>query len=479
MNVRPFVVLLAALPACGPTLEVGGSSELPPIAYQRGAIVGGTTAPTTDNNVFQLIMTEQSGQMGICSATLIGSRTLLTAAHCVDTARSVLAHNAPSDTQIQFGVNTFRALRWNTHPNWNPNSQDLRSDIAIILLERAPPNVTPKPWNNTSMQGTQGRPIRALGYGNTMPGSGSGTRRQVNLTVSQLTQQLIFMGDQSSRGICQGDSGGPTFYTFPDGVERQVGVHSFTISQNCTYGADTRVDAFASFVQMYLTMYEAPSCDRDGRCATNCPMPDFDCVCAKDNICSSVCLMLSGGVDPDCPDCGPNGTCATTTCGDPDPDCVKEGEACNGATQCVNRECRNDPQNLQPYCTRACTQPSDCSAGFECLTGFCLKKQLPVLAAGTPCRIGQNFCGMDTVCTGPHELESRCEVTCRNMGDCPDQYTCASGWNGFRYCQAPPKPPILIPKASISAPVANTGCTSVGGLSLTSLLALVALRRRR
>ncbi len=187
--------------ACGLTFEEGGMSELPPIAYQRGAIVGGTVAPATDNNVFQLIMTEMSGQQGICTSTLIGSRTLLTAAHCVDSARSVIAHNAPSDSQVQFGVNTYRALRWNTHPQWNPNGQDLRNDIAISLLERAPTNVNPKPWNNQSMSGTQGRPIRAVGYGNTMPGSGNGTRRQVNLTVAQLTQQLIFMGDNQSKGI--------------------------------------------------------------------------------------------------------------------------------------------------------------------------------------------------------------------------------------------------------------------------------------
>ena len=478
MNLRLPVSLLVvgALVGCG--LEDGAPSESAPIASQRGAIVGGTVAPATDNNVFQLIMTEMTGQMGICTATLIGSRTLLTAAHCVDGARSILAHNAPVDSQIQFGVNTYRALRWNTHPGWNPNGQDLRNDIAIILLERAPTNVNPKPWNNQTMQGTQGRPIRAVGYGNTMPGSGNGTRRQVTLSVAQLTTQLIFMGDNQSKGICQGDSGGPTFYTFPDGVERQVGVHSFTTSQTCTYGADTRVDAFASFVQMYLSMYEAPSCDRDGRCATNCPMPDFDCVCAKDNICSSVCLMLQGGVDPDCPDCGPNGLCATTTCGDPDPDCITEGQACSMATQCINRECRNDPQNLQPYCTRACTAPTDCATGFECTGGFCIKKQLPVLGAGAFCRIGQNYCGMDTVCTGATEGDSICQLTCRNMGDCPANFACANGWNGFRYCQEPPKPQILLPKASIAGPVAQPGCSSLGGLSLISILGLLSLRRR-
>jgi V8-like Glu-specific endopeptidase len=479
---RFSLIMFCPMFACG--LEDGGLSEPAAVSSQREAIVGGTVAPLTDNNVFQLIMTEMSGQMGICSATLIGSRTLLTAAHCVDTARSVLAHNAPSDSQIQFGGNTYRALRWSTHPGWNPNGQDLRNDIATIFLDRAPTNVTPKPWNSQTMQGSQGRSIRALGYGNTAPGSGNGTRRQVNLTVAQLTSQLIFMGDNQSKGICQGDSGGPTFLTFPDGVERQVGVHSFTTSQACTFGADTRVDAFVSFVQTNLAMNESPSCDRDGRCATNCPMTDYDCVCARDNICSSVCLMLQGGTDPDCPDCGPNGLCATTTCGDPDPDCITEGQLCNAPTQCINRVCRNDPQNLQPYCTRACTGPSDCSTGFECaladggVKGDCIKKQLPILETGKPCQIGQNYCNTDTVCTAANEVEAICQPTCRNMGDCPDNFTCANGFNGFRYCQENPKPQILISQATISGPPAQTGCASVGGFSLISLLAMLSHRRK-
>ncbi len=470
LSVLPFFFL-----ACGPTEDLSGEAA----SSSLQAIVGGTVANPTDNNVFQLIMTEMTGQMGICTSTLIGTRTLLTAAHCVDGARSILAHNAPTDTQIQFGVNTYRALQWTAHPAWNPNSQDLRNDIAIILLERAPPNVTPKPWNNVSMSGTQGRPIRALGYGNTTPGSGNGTRRQVGLTVSMLTQQLIFMGDNVSKGICQGDSGGPTFYTFSDGVERVVGVHSFTTSQTCTYGADTRVDAFATFVQQYLTMYEAPSCDRDGRCATNCAMTDYDCVCAKDNICSSLCLGLMGGVDPDCPDCGPNGLCATTTCADPDPDCVLEGQACTQNTQCVNRECRNDPQNLQPYCTRACTNPSQCATGFDCTGGFCLKKQLPVVGAGVACSFGTNFCGMDLVCTGPTAADAVCQITCRNAGDCPSNFTCTSGFNGFRYCQEPPKPQILIGRANVAGEVAKTGCSSLGFATFLPLAALVLFRRRR
>ena len=75
------------------------------------------------------------------------------------------------------------------------------------------------------------------------------------------------------------------------------------------------------------------------------------------------------------------------------------------------------------------------------------------------------------------------------MGDCPANYACANGWNGFRYCQEPPKPQILLAKASVAGPVAKPGgslsvgasasCSSAGGLSLFPFVVLLAARRRR
>jgi uncharacterized protein (TIGR03382 family) len=86
---------------------------------------------------------------------------------------------------------------------------------------------------------------------------GSGVRRSVDLIFDSIQSRTFYLGDQTQHGVCHGDSGGPSFHTFPDGVERLVGVHSFTARTDCLLGGDTRVDAFAPFIQGWLTDKDA------------------------------------------------------------------------------------------------------------------------------------------------------------------------------------------------------------------------------
>ena len=119
------------------------------------------------------------------------------------------------------------------HPLWQGQGNN---DIAVALLQTAPA-VTPKPWNQVSITALTGQTIRAVGYGANMGGTmptGGGVRRQVNLTFRMIFQDIFFLGDGSGHGVCHGDSGGPSFFTFSDGVERVVGVHSFTTNEACT-----------------------------------------------------------------------------------------------------------------------------------------------------------------------------------------------------------------------------------------------------
>ena len=78
------------------------------------------------------------------------------------------------------------------------------------------------------LDGRGGQPVRALGYGLDALDGGTGTRHEVALTLRQISPEQILIGDLVSKGICRGDSGGPTLHTFDDGVERVIGVHSFT-----------------------------------------------------------------------------------------------------------------------------------------------------------------------------------------------------------------------------------------------------------
>ncbi|MCC6334836.1 MAG: trypsin-like serine protease [Myxococcales bacterium] len=471
---RLVLPLLLGLAACGPIEDAPAEAPSP---GQRGDEIVGGTATSGDPNVFMLILQGNNGQGSLCTATLIDRRTLLTAAHCVDprilgaTSLQIAATNAPTQGQIAPGVNTWQVVETRMHSTWNPAT--LSGDIAVALLASAP-NVTPKAWNQASV--ASGQAVRSVGYGTIGNDTGSGVKRTVDLLINQASPTLIFVGNGVNKGICHGDSGGPTFRTFSDGVERVVGVHSFTRTEDCTDGAATRVDAYRTFVQQWLAEKEAATCNRDGRCVQGCPQVDLDCVCGADGQCTAACPELN--VDPDCGDCGGNGVCADRSCPLRDPDCVDEGRPCTSATQCVGRRCVLDPQHSVPYCSRACSTSAACSAGYECdPAGYCRFAQLPPAGVGEPCTPGGTFCGERGVCTGSLAGVTRCQVSCVTASDCPKDFTCVVGLDSQRYCLEPPKPPILLRKASIDGQAAS-GCSAGPGL-FPALGLLLLLRRRK
>ena len=452
----------------------------------RQAVVGGTT-DTGDPQVFELYVQGNNNMASSCTATLIDRRTLVTAAHCVDprelgaTSIQIFAHNKTRDADISSQNDFIRVIDSRFHPNWDPNGS-LAYDIGLAQLETAP-NVTPKQWNRTSIDSLGGRGIRVVGYGSNVGGAnggtGAGTRRQANLTFRQIYQDIFMLGNQQNIGICHGDSGGPSFFTFPDGVERLVGIHSFTNGESCLDGADTRIDYYQSFVQTWLTQKESPTCAEDGRCATGCATPDIDCVCAADGQCTAACPQVEK--DPDCPkDCAANAICATQGCPSPDPDCRDLGAVCTGVNQCQGRLCITDQQHATPFCSKACTAALDCPTGMQCdpIVKACTYPSLPEVQPGIECVKGQSFCASHTVCTGKTEQSSFCQYSCSNPSQCPTGDTCEPGFDGTSYCVEPPKPTVYLPStASFRGPV--SGCSATGSSGLVGLAAWVLARRRR
>jgi hypothetical protein len=452
-----------------------GLPGAPQLATEESAIVGGTT-DTADVQVFELRFAEvgNPANRARCSATLIAAHTLVTAGHCVDpstlgaSAITMDALNVTDDSTAQ-ATDLIHVTKMQAHPMYN--NITYTNDIALVLLEHAPAGVAPKDWNAEDLSGQGGKPIRAIGYGDDVGGtssSGRGTRREAALTFGSIASGTFQLGDGIGHGICHGDSGGPSFFTFPDGVERVVGVHSLTLSDACLLGTDTRIDRFPDFIDGWIAQNEPhASCEEDGLCAENCPTPDIDCLCAADGQCTAACTDPMR--DPDCPpDCGLNGVCSQQACPAPDPDCVAFGEPCTAAAQCASGLCTT-------YCTQSCSTDTECAAvaGMTCdaTSHVCAHVEAPPSPAGSACTPGMTVCAKPTLCTGDAAQTATCRASCQSDADCSGG-TCVAGFDGVtHFCKAA-GPTMMLPPAQN-----GHGCASAAGL--LPWLAVLALRRRR
>lgn len=198
-----------------------------------------------------LVFNTRGNAFGLCTATAVHARALVTAAHCLDETEVDIGEVRVTFEREYAGTRRgdwFSAERWTVHPDFDRTA--LTDDLAVIHFADDLPAPVMQVATQAPSEADVGENFRLVGYGRTGDNDESSPeKRAADLPLSDFTENWLWLLDKrDGRGSCFGDSGGPVLRLYDDGSYAQASVTSWGTSCEDGGAASTRLDNALSFL---------------------------------------------------------------------------------------------------------------------------------------------------------------------------------------------------------------------------------------
>jgi hypothetical protein len=344
------MIMRLALPAAVATIATvacssGGapSGEDEPVGRTKSAITSG--APTqADAGVVSI----QRQGIGFCTGTIVSTRTVVTASHCVAGDGPDAVVSAGRRLPVSYVL---------MHPGFDPVT--LANDLAILVLGVAVDPALASPLLDGSLDGDVGAIVRIVGFGATSADAGSTPVANIGTARVEQLDPLKFVVKPAPSLPCVRDSGGPAFL-LRGGWEFLAGVVSSGDPTCVDHGTYVRVDAYRGWLAEQIARAEPRTRATGEPCLHSESCADGGCFAPPDAMkrpyCTKPCIDDAG-----CPSAM---SCRNGTCTYPAPSPGAFNSLCTDDADCELGICASRETSSGGRCAIECgASVSSCGFG--------------------------------------------------------------------------------------------------------------------